>query len=157
VTLRQSWFNRWRDGGEYNEWEDDHEKRATAEEQRSPILSRGWVLQERLLSPRVLYFGKYRIYWECNEHCRYENLLQPSSRFSKIGDREVSKPLFMKVINMNDREGKAKKLQMWYNLVADYTKHKLTISSDTLGYSFINLAKRSRLLYCRPSEGRYHP
>jgi hypothetical protein len=31
----------------------------------SPLLQRGWVLQERLLSPRVLHFGKDELFWEC--------------------------------------------------------------------------------------------
>lgn len=28
---------------------------------------RGWVLQERLLSRRIVHFGKHQIFWECNE------------------------------------------------------------------------------------------
>ncbi|ETS74937.1 hypothetical protein PFICI_13421 [Pestalotiopsis fici W106-1] len=33
----------------------------------SPLNSRGWVLQERQLSPRVLNFTKTQMYWECDE------------------------------------------------------------------------------------------
>ncbi|KAH7382627.1 heterokaryon incompatibility protein-domain-containing protein [Phaeosphaeria sp. MPI-PUGE-AT-0046c] len=33
----------------------------------SPLYTRGWVVQERFLAPRVLHFGKDRIYWECTE------------------------------------------------------------------------------------------
>lgn len=32
----------------------------------TPLLKRGWVLQERLLSPRSIYFGK-QLTWECPE------------------------------------------------------------------------------------------
>jgi len=32
-----------------------------------PLLDRGWVYQERLLSPRVLYFGPKELLWECRE------------------------------------------------------------------------------------------
>jgi hypothetical protein len=32
-----------------------------------PLLTRGWVVQERLLAPRVLHFGKYEAFWECHE------------------------------------------------------------------------------------------
>ncbi|RSL51153.1 hypothetical protein CEP54_011578 [Fusarium duplospermum] len=32
---------------------------------RSELLSRGWIFQERFLSPRVLYFGHEQILWEC--------------------------------------------------------------------------------------------
>jgi Heterokaryon incompatibility protein (HET) len=31
----------------------------------SPLHRRGWVVQERALSPRTLYFSKVGIYWEC--------------------------------------------------------------------------------------------
>ena len=32
---------------------------------QSPLLKRGWVLQEILLAPRVLYFGEKQMFWEC--------------------------------------------------------------------------------------------
>ena len=32
---------------------------------RSKLSTRGWVLQERLLSPRTLHFSKYEMAWEC--------------------------------------------------------------------------------------------
>lgn len=31
------------------------------------INTRGWVMQERLLSPRALHFGEHQVYWECRE------------------------------------------------------------------------------------------
>jgi hypothetical protein len=33
----------------------------------SPLLTRGWVFQERLLSPRVLHFASQELMWECME------------------------------------------------------------------------------------------
>jgi hypothetical protein len=32
---------------------------------RGPLDKRAWVLQEQLLSPRILNFGKDGVYWEC--------------------------------------------------------------------------------------------
>lgn len=32
-----------------------------------PPLQRGWVIQERLMAPRTVYFGKDRIYWDFEE------------------------------------------------------------------------------------------
>lgn len=32
-----------------------------------PLYTRGWVVQERFLAPRVLHFANDRIFWECNE------------------------------------------------------------------------------------------
>ena len=33
----------------------------------SNLSSRAWVMQERLLAPRVLHFGKRQLFWECQE------------------------------------------------------------------------------------------
>jgi hypothetical protein len=37
----------------------------------SPLPSRGWVVQERLLAPRTVYFGDL-LFWECGEDMRSE-------------------------------------------------------------------------------------
>lgn len=33
---------------------------------QTPLNQRGWVLQEQLLSPRILYLGNDQIYWQCH-------------------------------------------------------------------------------------------
>lgn len=33
----------------------------------APLNTRGWVLQERVLSPRALHFGSHQLLWECRE------------------------------------------------------------------------------------------
>lgn len=33
----------------------------------TPLASRAWVLQERLLAPRTLHFSKTQLFWECNK------------------------------------------------------------------------------------------
>lgn len=38
----------------------------------NPLLSRGWCLQERLLSPRVLHYAAEDLVWECKELTHYE-------------------------------------------------------------------------------------
>lgn len=32
---------------------------------RQPLFHRGWVVQERVLPPRVLHFGETQVFWEC--------------------------------------------------------------------------------------------
>ncbi|KAI2474515.1 HET domain containing protein [Pyrenophora tritici-repentis] len=34
--------------------------------QDTPIFRRAWVFQERLLSPRIIHFGKEQLFWECH-------------------------------------------------------------------------------------------
>lgn len=44
-----------------------------AEIESSALNRRGWVLRERLLSPRTLYFGCNQIWWECREYTAAES------------------------------------------------------------------------------------
>ncbi|KAF1954285.1 HET-domain-containing protein, partial [Byssothecium circinans] len=52
------------------------------EAQELPLLTRAWVLQERLLSARIIYFTKNEIMWECRQlrtcECLAGDILQPS-------------------------------------------------------------------------------
>lgn len=52
---------------------------------QAPVNKRGWVLQERLLAPRVLHFCKGQIAWECSEFEAAEGLPPgvPSFRVSR--------------------------------------------------------------------------
>jgi hypothetical protein len=38
-----------------------------------PITKRGWTLQERILSPRVLHYSKEQMYWECRHGLQAED------------------------------------------------------------------------------------
>ena len=39
----------------------------------APLLKRAWVLQERFLSPRTLFYGPWELYWECGERSANES------------------------------------------------------------------------------------
>ena len=39
----------------------------TKELSNAPLLSRGWVVQERIICPRMLHFGVRQVLWECLE------------------------------------------------------------------------------------------
>ncbi|RSL48351.1 hypothetical protein CEP54_012957 [Fusarium duplospermum] len=42
--------------------------------ENSPINDRGWVYQERILSPRIVHFASTQVVWECRKTYRLENL-----------------------------------------------------------------------------------
>lgn len=50
----------------------------------SPLLSRGWVFQERVLSPRVLHFCKQELVWECGQESSCECGSLPTTRNLKL-------------------------------------------------------------------------
>ncbi|KAI4670555.1 uncharacterized protein J4E79_000837 [Alternaria viburni] len=46
---------------------DEKRKEAESFQMGNVTMERGWCLQERLLSPRVLHFGSHQVFWECRE------------------------------------------------------------------------------------------
>ncbi|KAF5667402.1 serine threonine kinase [Fusarium denticulatum] len=56
---------------------------------------RGWVLQERALAPRTIYFTENQTYWECGQGVRCETLARLTKQYSnldftKIHDRPIA-------------------------------------------------------------------
>ncbi|OHF02047.1 hypothetical protein CORC01_02626 [Colletotrichum orchidophilum] len=96
------------------------------------INTRAWVLQERLLSPRVLYFGQRQILWECQQKEAAEiypeamliDLSRFPSRFKGFSYNQIGwKP---------QGHGDLSKYQYWCNIVNAYTRAKLTFPGDKL-------------------------
>lgn len=107
-----------------------------------PLHNRGWVFQERFLAPRVLYFGKDQVLWEClSEHkCEgfpcgipihysdknMDALLDSTSR--DVLDVHQPKQMSLHLFNL------------WNDLVKQYTQCELTRPSDKL-FAIAGIAK----------------
>ncbi|ESZ91413.1 hypothetical protein SBOR_8202 [Sclerotinia borealis F-4128] len=53
----------------------------------SPLSRRGWVLQERALARRTIYFTKTQTYWECGHGIRCETLVKlKNDKIAFLGD-----------------------------------------------------------------------
>ncbi|KAH6991473.1 heterokaryon incompatibility protein-domain-containing protein [Ilyonectria sp. MPI-CAGE-AT-0026] len=101
---------------------------------QSPLNSRGWVLQEMVLSPRNLYFGSKMIYWRCpdvlkgsdgarllrvrpypiEEYRHISAIIHPNTQHEPLG--HDPRPL----------------LNNYYEVVEAYTSRKLSVASDKL-------------------------
>jgi hypothetical protein len=84
--------------------------------------TRAWVLQERMLSPRILHFSEYEMAWECDTCCRCECTVLPRKPAARsfrsiLGDSQLSKKAGLKV---------------WFDLVGKYSTLNLTRESDKL-------------------------
>ncbi|CAO1602657.1 hypothetical protein XANCAGTX0491_006261 [Xanthoria calcicola] len=96
------------------------------------LSQRGWPLQERILAPGVLHFGRYQVFWECNED---------EEMFSETGD-QIRNSLRINTNNdcshltVNDTF-------LWENLLRDFSRRDLTIFSDRL-HAISGLAARLR-------------
>lgn len=93
-----------------------------------PLLNRAWVLQERLLSPRVIHFTDQELVWECMERLTCEcgcirSLWSP-------GHVPFDKDLLHKAIL--ERSPKQEVKERWRRLVHEYSRLHLTMDRDKL-------------------------
>lgn len=92
-----------------------------------PLLSRGWVVQERFLSPRTLHFCKNQMYWECQEHdtCEtYPNGL-PTTLLGLSILMSRRQPLYRCADTLGVRA-------LWENIAEVFSKCTLTMEKDKL-------------------------
>jgi len=81
---------------------------------QGPLSRRPWVLQEHVLSPRIIWFSERGLFWECRENTASE-IFQ-----SELPDHQS---LNRNIGNLSAR---------WYRLVEDYSRGNLTYDSDKL-------------------------
>ncbi|KAE9574063.1 hypothetical protein CGMCC3_g9920 [Colletotrichum fructicola] len=99
----------------------------------SAINSRGWVFQERTLSPRVLYFGEWQIAWECCSR-------QTTEGFESFDNHEA----YSNVVTFHLMEPDTAGYRLsWWNFVDKYSTCALTFPQDRL-LAMSAIAKRIR-------------
>ena len=113
-----------------------------------PIESRGWTLQERLLSTRMLFFSSGRMDWVCKA-CRYFAGASCSYSVNLIAD-SLDKRNWGFSQWFPDKEEKP--FVRWFNLCFTYTRRKLTDPTDRLP-AFSSIAKAFRRFL--PEVGDY--
>ncbi|EPE33473.1 hypothetical protein GLAREA_06486 [Glarea lozoyensis ATCC 20868] len=104
-----------------------------------PISSRAWTFQERVLSPRILFFGE-RLGWECHTQHEFAGGVDYSEDDSPTIDLQKLRQLFFKSNDKshsrNDEtinQGTVKNdYEIWYKAVEEYTRRDLTVKSDKL-------------------------
>ncbi|KAL8709892.1 MAG: hypothetical protein Q9225_007388 [Loekoesia sp. 1 TL-2023] len=69
----------------------------------SNLSSRAWVMQEKLLAPRVLHFGKQQIFWECQEFRGCESA--PGGIGPQIGGGSLAPNLPNQITNYQNKIG----------------------------------------------------
>ncbi|KAK1749559.1 heterokaryon incompatibility protein-domain-containing protein, partial [Echria macrotheca] len=97
--------------------------------QRWPLLTRAWVLQERLLAPRVLHVARPELFWECRSCIDCECTQPGNPPPLNIGPLTTLKPNYWPTAN---DPTKVFTTQHWWTLVELYTSLKLSFRSDTL-------------------------
>lgn len=97
------------------------------------------MLQERLLAPRVLHFGRKQLFWECNELCACE--MYPNGLHPGVNQRDTQRILKGKKLveeyqqvasNCEEKKVETENVRIWCRIVEAYTQASLTVTSDKL-------------------------
>lgn len=105
--------------------------------EESPLSKRGWCLQEALLSPRQLYYGKEQIYWHCPKGPQSALGVMNGQYFPSEQYHYIRSVFFAEILrqgpSLSDmRESTDDILEDYYALVEHYSRRKLTFGSDKL-------------------------
>lgn len=91
---------------------------------RMPLSRRAWVLQERMLSKRIVHFTASELVWECRTivscQCRRVSLQNP----------ENQKLRYFQCLSKNLHEHEI--FPVWTNLIETYTSRNITYDTDRL-------------------------
>ena len=101
---------------------------------RADLDSRGWVLQEQLLSQRILYTTKHGLFWECLDNSSSEScpfgIPNVTDGFRASDERRVKQLMLKSHLSSRERE---MFLCMWRrNVVEEYSQRLLTRENDKL-------------------------
>jgi hypothetical protein len=86
----------------------------------TPLGKRGWVLQERLLSPRVLSFGREQLFWECGE------LGDACEAFPCGVPRKIAVGNGLCPFSLRTTLATGNAFTTWSQIIHDYTRRDLT-------------------------------
>lgn len=96
-----------------------------------PLNSRAWVLQERLLSPRVLHFSADQLFWECSELDASEAF--PEGLPDGLGERFKRLLPFSGLLSV-EQPGTTRhsSYALWDRIMHIYSSGKLSRTTDRL-------------------------
>jgi hypothetical protein len=87
---------------------------------------RGWILQEKLLSRRLLHFSKQMMCWQCCNYTCFEGLHHAIPINAWSGSGYVQKL----ALDQLEKRGTQNVYTYWYEIVRDYTGRQLTKLTD---------------------------
>lgn len=93
----------------------------------SVLQQRAWVLQERLMSTRLIHFTQHTVFWECAELCASE--FEPDQ--TETGGLLTLSVIFPPNEYEGNLAGKKESVMMeWMGILADYTERNLSVITD---------------------------
>ena len=101
----------------------------------SILSSRGWILQELVLSRRIVYFTKDQLYWQCNScYTSEDGTANITRREALRWEREehVGKSRLLESLKLGRFGNAIFAFKTWWCWVMDFNKRQLTYTSDKL-------------------------
>ncbi|KAF2826648.1 HET-domain-containing protein [Ophiobolus disseminans] len=108
------------------------------------LSNRGWILQERILSRRILHWSTYEMSWECNELIASERQpagqagIEPYRKWTPRDAIETPWKRFRELLYPNsehtDEEGFPREMKCgdWHDFVREFSRRELTYKADRL-------------------------
>ncbi|KAK3896521.1 hypothetical protein C8A05DRAFT_39940 [Staphylotrichum tortipilum] len=124
-------------------WRDEEGERVVEDHHASRWVKRGWVLQERVLSRRMVYFGRWQVYGACAEGMWNEdgtpdlldNEMVMNGQLVQgfIRDMKLATPLQRFAFGLGSVvERRLMPQYLWQLLISDYSRCELTVPGDKL-------------------------
>lgn len=130
----------------YHNWSDNHNSYFYI---REPLMerikgsapdSRGWCLQENVLSPRTLHFGKQQLFWDCQTKYCCEgtaDVFNPSNRthVKNFFLKEQAESALIQSKTTLDHSDTSRSnwiLSCWYSIISDYGKRSFSDEKDVI-------------------------
>lgn len=98
-----------------------------------PLFQRAWCFQERLLSPRVIHYGKHEMVWQCREsiacECREGRWMNVQGWPAEGQKMPIFRTLYFEALDSQDF---GLMQSLWRCIVMEYSATRLTKSEDIL-------------------------
>lgn len=113
-----------------------------------PLLERGWVFQERILSRRIIYFTEEELVWECTQHrvCECSRASPSAGGIYSLDSTKYAHHVAMTSMTIPHLANQ------WRDMVVNYTMKNLTFDKDVFP-ALSGLAKEMQ--FHRPNS-EYH-
>lgn len=99
--------------------------------------SRGWTLQENILSPRTLHISSQQLFWSCqSQYCSEGNPKQDETEVAGHDEGTIKFSFLLPGSNILPTSSSTIELRVdtmlrkWYVLVGDYTRRSLSYTGD---------------------------
>lgn len=117
----------------YNEFEHLCDDTPTTMLLDSPWSKRGWTLQERILSPRVLYYSSTRMAWECGgNRSTLDIVSQMRENLKMLSIRKTISASRKRCWDSPLTKPSQEFSKLWRDIVKEYSKRQLSVSQDKL-------------------------